>query len=403
MTQVVVQVLAFASGILVIRLIAPEQYALYTLANTFIGALGVLANSGITSGALSQGGRVWADKERLGAVIVTSISLRKRFAIISSVFVFPVFVWLVLKHNSSLLESSLLIAAVFFTFYSSLTNSIYEIAPKLHQRAGGIGKIRAVATLFRLILLFPVLSVWAQAFSALFVSALSQFWANGQLKKIGSRYVDWNQNVDANLRKETLGIVRKVIPGSIYYCISGQLAVLLISIFGSTTAIADVGAVGRLAQMLTFFSALANVVLIPRFAKIQNNARLMFVFWGLFLAAGFFGSGIFVLSLFFEKQLLWILGSSYSGLEKELVLAVTGGIFSLLNALAYQLGYCRGWIPSQWVFIALSISTQLAGALFLNLGTAQGVLALNLLSSITGFVFYFTYNAYRVAASCRIS
>lgn len=403
MTQVVVQILAFASGILVIRFIAPEQYALYTLANTFIGALGVLANSGITSGALSQGGRVWADKERLGAVIVTSISLRKRFAIISSVFVFPVFVWLVLKHNSSLLESSLLVAAVFFTFYSSLTNSIYEIAPKLHQRAGGIGKIRAVAALFRLILLFPVLSIRAQAFSALFAGALSQFWANRQLKKIGSRYVDWNQNVDANLREETLGIVRKVIPGSIYYCISGQLAVLLISIFGSTTAIADVGAVGRLAQVLTFFSALANVVLIPRFAKIQNNSRLMFAFWGLFLAAGFFGSGIFVLSLFFEKQLLWILGSSYSGLEKELVLAVTGGIFSLLNALAYQLGYCRGWIPSQWVFIALSISTQLAGALFLNLGTAQGVLALNLLSSITGFVFYFTYNAYRVAASCKIS
>jgi hypothetical protein len=182
---------------------------------------------------------------------------------------------------------------------------------------------------------------------------------------------------------------------------SGQLAILLISIFGTTSAIAEVGAVGRLAQALAFFSALANVVLIPRFAKIQNEVRMVRAFAGIFLLAGLFGVSVFLVAFFFEKQALWILGSSYSGLTYEFLLAVAGGIFSLLGAMAYQLGYSRGWIASQWAFITLSISIQIGGALFLDLGTAEGVLKLNLLSTITGFAFYFVYDIYRLAAFTR--
>jgi hypothetical protein len=106
-------------------------------------------------------------------------------------------------------------------------------------------------------------------------------------------------------------------------------------------------------------------------------------------------------AFFFEKQALWILGSSYSGLTYEFLLAVAGGIFSLLGALAYHLGYSRGWIASQWVFIAISILIQICGALFINLGTTEGVLTLNLLTTITGFAFYFVYDIYRLATLTR--
>jgi hypothetical protein len=124
-------------------------------------------------------------------------------------------------------------------------------------------------------------------------------------------------------------------------------------------------------------------------------------FAGIFLLAGLFGVSVFLASFFFEKQALWILGSSYSGLTKEFLLAVSGGIFSLLGAMAYHLGHSRGWIASQWAFIALSISIQIGGALFLDLGTAKGVLTLNLLATITGFAFYFVYDIYRLSILTR--
>lgn len=399
--QAVTQCLTFCSGIIIIRFLAQEQYALYTIGNTFIGALGVIANSGIISGALSQGGKIWRDKDKLGQVVVTSMNLRRHFALISTALLMPLLIWLLLKHQSTLIEATLLSLAVLFAFFLTFSNSIYEIGPKLHQRAGAIGKIRAISALARLLLLFPVLSVYSFALTALLAGAVPQYFANKNLKKLSTRYVDWNQKESAAVRKETLSIVKKVLPGSIYYCMSGQLAILLVSIFGTTSAIAEVGAVGRLAQALAFFSALANVVLIPRFAKIQNEVRMVRAFAGIFLLAGLFGVSVFLVAFFFEKQALWILGSSYSGLTYEFLLAVAGGIFSLLGAMAYQLGYSRGWIASQWAFITLSISIQIGGALFLDLGTAEGVLKLNLLFTITGFAFYFVYDIYRLATFTR--
>ena len=399
--QAVTQCLLFCSGIIIVRFLAQEEYALYTIGNTFIGALGVIANSGIISGALSQGGKIWRDKEKLGEVVVTSLNLRRQFAVIATVFLLPILIWLMLKHNATLIQTILLSFAVVVAFFISLSNSIYEIAPKFHQRAGAIGKIRALSALARLLLLFPVLSIYSYALSALLVGSIPQYFANKSLKRLSCRYLDWNQKENSGVREETLAIVKKVLPGSIYYCISGQLAILLVSIFGATSAIAEVGAVGRLAQALTFFSALANVVLIPRFAKIQNQIRMASAFTAIIMLAGLFGMVVFLAAFFFEKQALWILGASYSGLSKEFLLAVAGGIFSLLGAMAYQLGYSRGWIASQWVFIAISILIQISGALFLNLGTAEGVLTLNLLSTITGFVFYFLYDIYRLATFTR--
>lgn len=44
--QILVQAIGFISGIMVIRLLSPQQYAYYTLANTVLGTMVVLADGG---------------------------------------------------------------------------------------------------------------------------------------------------------------------------------------------------------------------------------------------------------------------------------------------------------------------------------------------------------------------
>lgn len=61
--QVMVQAIGFISGILVIRLLPTHEYALYTLANTMLGTMTLLADGGIATGVMSQGGKVWQDKQ----------------------------------------------------------------------------------------------------------------------------------------------------------------------------------------------------------------------------------------------------------------------------------------------------------------------------------------------------
>ena len=76
--QIMVQGLGFLSGILIIRLLPTSEYALYTLANTMLGAISILADSGISNGVMATGGKVWLNRVELGKVMVTGMELRKK-------------------------------------------------------------------------------------------------------------------------------------------------------------------------------------------------------------------------------------------------------------------------------------------------------------------------------------
>ena len=66
--QLIVQAIGLVSGIIVIRLLSTSEYGLYTLANTMLGTMIILADGGISAGVMAQGGKVWQDKNQLGIV-----------------------------------------------------------------------------------------------------------------------------------------------------------------------------------------------------------------------------------------------------------------------------------------------------------------------------------------------
>ena len=67
--QLGVQALGLLCGILVIRLLPTSEYALYTLANTMLGTMVMLANAGIPIAVMAEGGKVWQDKTKLGPAL----------------------------------------------------------------------------------------------------------------------------------------------------------------------------------------------------------------------------------------------------------------------------------------------------------------------------------------------
>ena len=57
------QLIAGVAGILVVRTMAKEQYALYAITNQMQTACNLLADLGIGIGVRSIGGRVWQDRD----------------------------------------------------------------------------------------------------------------------------------------------------------------------------------------------------------------------------------------------------------------------------------------------------------------------------------------------------
>src|SRR5256885_4759467 len=81
--QVVVQLIAFGSGILLVRWLSQREYAFFTIANAMQGTLMLLADIGISTGLVSIGGRVWQDGHRFGQLISTGLAGRRKLPLAS--------------------------------------------------------------------------------------------------------------------------------------------------------------------------------------------------------------------------------------------------------------------------------------------------------------------------------
>ncbi len=390
--QIIVQLLGLISGILIIHLLPTQEYGLFTLANTMVGTMVVLADGGITSGVMSQGGKVWRNKEKLGVVLVTGLDLRRKFAVGSLLVAVPVLLYLLRHHDASWLMSIIIVISLIPTFFTALSGTLLQLAPQLHQNISSLQHISVASNAFRLILTSITLFAFPWAFIAILAAGIPQVWANKSLKKLSTIYADWQQPGDAAVRKEILLFVKRILPGSIYYCLSGQITIWLISVFGNTTAVAQVGALGRLAMMLSVFSSLISTLIIPRFARLPDNKiKLLRTFYSVQFLLVLIGCLIVSLVYLFPAEILWILGKDYSNLKTELLLSVAGSCMGLLAGSSFGLAAGRGWAIHPLISIPITVTAIISGIFFLDISTLSGILKFNLFVLIVEIIIYYSY------------
>ncbi|MEO6731458.1 MAG: polysaccharide biosynthesis protein [Ferruginibacter sp.] len=396
--QLVVQFIGLISGIAVIRLLPTHEYGLYTLANTMLGTMIILADGGISYGVMAQGGKVWQDKVKLGVVLATGMQLRKLFAVVSLIIAVPCLLYLLRHHNASWMMSLLVVISLVPAFFTSLSGTLLQIPPQLNQDIGPLQKNSVISNLLRLVLTFITLFAFPWAFVAVLAAGLSQLWANIKLKKIASGYADWLQVPDPKIKKEILSFVVRILPGSIYYCISGQITIWLISIFGNTSAVAEIGALGRLAMTLSIFSTILSTLVLPRFARLSDNkknifkkfAQIQFALWTL-------GGLIIGLAYLFPNQILWVLGKEYGNLKTELVLTITGSCLGLIAGSSFALATSRGWAINPLISIPLTIAAIALGIMLMDISTLIGILKFNLFVYFVEIMMYYVYCAIKIS------
>jgi O-antigen/teichoic acid export membrane protein len=395
--QILVQLISFVCAILVIRRLSTQEYALYTLANAMLGTMILLADSGVSTGVMAQGAKVWQSEKKLGIVLATGLDLRKKFAIGSLVIATPALLYLLRHHGASWLMSLLIIACLVPAFFTALSGTLLEIVFKLRQNIIPLQKIQVMNNAGRLALLGCTLLIFPWTFIALLAAGLPQIWANMRLRHLSAAYVNWHQKPDTAVRKEILFLVKRVIPGAVYYCLSGQITIWLISIFGTSASIAQMGALGRLAMVLSFFGVLFSTLVSPRFARLPpNKAQLLKHFVYLLSGMTILTLCIVCFTWLFPKEVLWILGKSYSNLKTELLLSIAASCINLVWGSAYVLGTARGWTINPIISIPVSITAILAGVLLINVSTVKGVLLLNLFISIIQLLMYVSYTLVKI-------
>ena len=389
--QAIVQGLGFAAGILVVRCLSVREYAFYTIATTGLGAMSVLTDGGIGTSVMALGGAAWQDREKLGAVIAAGIRMRQRFSWAAMLIGVPLMIFLMRRLGAAWTEAVLIALSVVPAFLATVTGHLLETAPRLHQALLRLQLVQVANNAIRLLLTALVIPFWPLAALANLAAAVPQWWANRRLRHMADDWAAWRTPADPGIGERIASQVRRTLPGCVYYAFSGQLMVWLISLFGRTSNVAAIGALGRLAMAFAVFGLAFNALAVPRFARIpaDDTARIRRRYvqsQALFTAACTLP--VILLALL-PGPFLALLGPNYLGLRHEVVLVGIASVATLASGAAYTLSAARGVIAPPALTITASILLQVLLIVALPMGTLAGVIWVGILTSVGQWLIYF--------------
>jgi O-antigen/teichoic acid export membrane protein len=384
--QAIVQMIGFLSGILLVRSLSQREYAYFTIANTMQGTINLLADIGISVGLISIGGRVWHDRHRFGELINTALSVRRKLGAIAIVIVTPIMYFMLVKNGMSIPYALILILVVLAGLLIQLSVGVLSVVPRLRLDVGRIQIIDLTGAVTRLALLGALIFLFMNAGMAVLVATAVLLLQYAMLRSYVAGVVDLKAEENAEDRLEIVRLTKHLAANAVFYCLQGQITIFLISFFARrANSVAEVGALGRLAMIFTVVSNLLANVFVPAFARCQNRRKLVWLFVMIMGGVVLFSAIILAGAAIFPEQFLLVLGNKYAHLHRELLLMVGGAVIGAVTGTLWALNASKAWIAGSWLYIPITLATQIALIPFTDFASVSSVLTFNLLSAIPSF------------------
>ena len=396
--QAAVQVIGFLSGIVIVRHLDQREYAYFTIANTMQGTINVLADIGISIGLISIGGRIWQDGHRFGQLVNTALSLRRKLGAVALAVVIPILYFMLVRNGASLSYTAALIAIVVIGILIQLSLGVLSVVPRLRSDIGRIQTIDLTGAVARFVALCALMYFFLNGAVALALGGatlLLQYW---MLRKYVAGVIDLKAPENAEDREAMRRFIRSLAANAIFFCLQGQITVFLIGFFGHrVSSVAEVGALGRLAMIFAVLSNLLANVFAPAFARCQNPRKLRWQYAAIVGGVVCFSLVVLGAAAFFPREFLFVLGSKYSHLEKELLFMVGGAVLTALAGTLWSLNAAKAWIAGSWLYIPLTLATQIALIPSTDFSSVSGVLIFSLVSAVPSLLLnlFLSYRGFR--------
>ena len=347
------------------------------------GTINLLADIGISIGLISIGGRVWHDRRRFGELINTALKMRRKLGAIAILVVAPVLYFMLIKNGAPLSYTALLIAILLAGLLVQFAVGVFSVVPRLRSDVGKIQIIDFAGAAVRLVLLIALMFVFLNTAVAIAVSGFAIFIQYLLLRRYVASVIDLNAHENPEDRRAMIGFIRNQAANAIFFCFQGQITVFLISFFARhPNSVAEVGALGRLAMIFVVINNLLTNVFVPAFARCQDKRKLRWQYVAIIGAVGGFSLVVVCAAAFFPGEFLFVLGNKYAHLQRELLLMVSGSVLGALTGTIWALNASKAWIAGSWLYIPLTLATQIALIPFTDFSSVSGVLFFNLFSAI---------------------
>jgi O-antigen/teichoic acid export membrane protein len=380
--QIWVQVLGAVAGILIVRSLAKEQYALYAITNQMQSACNLLADLGIGIGVRSIGGRVWQDRRRFGELVTTALDMRRWFAVFSLAGCLPVAAWMLAANGATWSTVTVMCGILVASVLPLLSSSVYLVVPQLHGEYRRIQKLDLGNAALRLALVSGLAATRLNAALAAAVGSVVNWVQEAWLRRWSSERLDFTAQSNAEDRRELTSLSARAFPNTLFFCFQGQVTLLILTLVGNSTGIADVTALGRLALLLTIFTVTFTHVLVPRFTRCQDSRQLGRLYVWLVGATGLTLAPVVIAGWLFPRPLLWVLGEKYAALEGPCGWFVTFACVQQMGTVLWLLNSSRAWIwLGSVLWIPLTLAVQAALPFVLDLRQLTDIVKFQLISA----------------------
>jgi hypothetical protein len=398
LAQLLIQGLNALSGMLLVWLLPRDtSYAWYTAASSMMLLSSMLTDSGLTAATNSLGGPIFRERTRFTQVIQSVLRHQRWVALMGVCLVIPAMLVLLDRIGAPAWGAGIAgVAIVVFTSQMAAAQ-VFSQVNRLHSLLHPQLKAELINAALRLALtLICLVSVWyysgggdLAAFavhaapgplfvSVLLASAVPAVYFHQAVKSCAARVLDDQAASTYEFDEDIRRVIRQTTGFSLYYSLQGQVSVWLISWFGTSAQVADVGALGRLVMLFAVAGGPLVQVAGPAFARSGSRVQLRSQLFRVCGMYGLFSMGILLLALFLPGLMLWFLGPQYGHLTMELPLAVLGLAVAGYSGIMWGLVLARGWVKSSALIIPVGVATQIAGVFVFDFSTVAGVLGYNL-------------------------
>lgn len=388
--QAILQFLNILNGFFLLRWLSYKEQALFSIAFGIQTSMGILADLGFINSIVSLTGADIYNKKKIGAYIKGALFYNRRLFLAIVLFFLCFVPFQFARQHVSFIEVSLLMLPIILSVYVLVPNGFFQAPLLMHKRSERLYMPQILLSILRLFICFlafktglinATVVIWLILFSF-----IVQYYF---IRKYAAPYYELPAQVDEPAKKEMWKFILPYAPVLIFYAFQGQIYIFLISFFGKTQNIAEVGALSRLNQLFVFFLAIHSAVIVPFIARAQDST-LFRKYSFILLIYSLFVIAVSLLSYLFPQPLLWILGAKYEHLKTETAWMMLVGALSFMGAALMSLNYARKWVFwwSSISYIVGLLVIQIAYVYWSDVSTTIGVLKLGVISNIYVVVLY---------------
>jgi len=385
-------------GFLCVRLLPLSGYAKYAIAFGFMGSLTVLMDIGVSSTLLPLIGERIDDRKLIADYVASVRQLAHRVFLLVVPVAIVAFPLIVRRQHWTWEADAGIISIILVAGWCARVSGTYGAVLIVRRDRTMWYRVQIISSYGTLALLGMF---WAgnclNAISAILINVAGMAFVSVAYFFRAHRLLGVSGHASREKRRAIVHLALPSIPNAIFYAWHGQIALVLITFFGRTPAVASLGALSRFAQMFLLLAQMNPLLIEPHFAKLPR-ALLKRNYVLALAAAGSVCVCVSGLAARFPELYLWVLGQKYSGLRFEVLLVVLGSSIYYLQGVMWTIHSSRRfvywWNNSAVICVTLAIEiffivrvdlSTVRAVLTMNLATAAGSLFLSILTGAYGF------------------